>query len=169
VAQKATFFNFWGIDNLNQLLVDIESLATPVLESERVELVDVTYQREPGGWTLCFYLDKSGGITLADCEYWSDRLGLLIDGANLLDHAYSLEVSSPGIERPLKKQKDFDRFKGERVHVKLFAPLDGQKNFHGFLKGADEQWLHLSLDGGRDVSLPRESVAKAKLDPDIRI
>ena len=87
---------------MSDFLVKIEQLVTPVLEQEQVELVDLTYQKSPVGWTLCFYLDKPGGITLQDCEVWSERLGQILDQGEIIHHAYSLEVSSPGIQRPLK-------------------------------------------------------------------
>jgi ribosome maturation factor RimP len=169
VAQKATFFNFRGASALNQLLTDIEKLVGPVLESERFELVDLTYQKQPGGWTLCFYLDKPGGVTLDDCQSWSDRLGSLLDQSDLIAHGYNLEVSSPGLERPLRKLEHFQKFIGERVHVKLFGPLEGQRNFHGTLAGADEKVVRVTLEDGREVALPREQIAKAKLNPVIKI
>lgn len=150
---------------MSELTEKIENLVTPVLESEQVELVDLTYQKEHSGWTLCFYLDKPAGITLDDCERWSDRLGELIDQSDLIQQRYVLEVSSPGINRPLKKLKDFHRFSGERISVKLFAPINGQKNFHGMLQGADDVNIRMRLDEGPEVSLPRSQIAKCKLDP----
>jgi ribosome maturation factor RimP len=111
-------------------------------------------------------LDKSGGITLDDCEFWSQRLGDLIEAADIIQQRYVLEVSSPGVNRPLKKLEDFQRFSGERVSAKLFAPINGQKNFHGTLLNADEQNIYIRLeDQKRDVALPRIQVAKCKLDP----
>ena len=155
---------------MSQLLAEIERLVTPALAAENTELVDVTYQREPSGWTLCFYLDKPGGVTLDDCESWSDRLGQLLDAANLIEGSYNLEVSSPGLNRALRRTKDFEKFAGERVHVKLFAPVNGQKNFHGTLRGADEEFIRMTLeDDKRDVELPRAMLAKCRLDPKIEI
>jgi len=150
---------------VSHLLEQIEQLVTPVLEQEQVELVDLTYQKSHGGWTLSLYMDKPGGFTLQDCEDWSAKLGGIIDASDLIDRTYVLEVASPGLDRPLRKLKDFERFKGEKVHVKLFAPIDGQKNFHGILTGADESSIHLTLDDKRDVSLPRNQMAKCRLNP----
>src|SRR5579859_1530705 len=118
---------------VSDLLTKIEQLLTPCLEQEHTELVDLTYQKSHGGWTLSLYLDKPGGITLDDCEAWSHRLGALIDASDTIDRSYVLEVSSPGLDRPLRKLKDFQRFAGQKVHVKLYAPINGQKNFHGVL------------------------------------
>src|SRR4051812_28499983 len=102
-----------------------------MLAQQNVELVDLTYQKGPAGWTLSVYLDKPGGITLDDCSEWSHRFDETLEAGDVITHAYSLEVSSPGLDRPLKKLSDFQKFKGERVSVKLFAALEGQKNFHG--------------------------------------
>lgn len=154
---------------MSEILDEIERHVTPLLSAEGVELVDLTYQKGPSGWTLCFYLDKPGGITLTDCETWSDRLGTAIDSANLIDRSYVLEVSSPGLDRALRKTSDFQRFSGERVHVKLFAPMDGQKNFHGKLLGGDDESIRMELEDGRNISLPRSQVAKCRLDPVIKI
>lgn len=153
---------------MSEILQKIEALIVPELEKNQMELVDATYQKSQGGWTLCLYLDKPGGITLDDCEAWSDKIGDLLDQNNTFDHSYSLEVSSPGLNRPLKKLKDFQNFVGERVDVKLFAPLNGQKNFHGVLLGADEAHIRIREDGRPDVELPRDQIAKANLDPDIK-
>src|SRR5262249_44789554 len=135
----------------------------------QIELVDLSYQKSQGGWTLSLLLDKSGGITLQDCEDWSKTLGALIDSSNLITHGYVLEVSSPGVDRPLRKLKDFERFAGEKVHAKLFSPINGQKNFHGILKGANETVVRLQLDDGREVELPRSQMAKCRLNPALKI
>lgn len=151
---------------MSEIIKKLEDLVGPVLVENQVELVDITYQKEQGGWTLCFYLDKPGGITLDDCEQWSNRLGELIDASNLMEQRYVLETSSPGVNRPLKKLEDFKKYAGERVSAKLFAAQDGQKNFHGTLLGADENNIMIRLeDQKRDVVLPRSQVAKCKLDP----
>lgn len=153
---------------MSDLLAKIEELVTPILEKEQVELVDLTYQKSHGGWTLSFFLDKPGGITLDDCTDWSHRLDGAIEAASLLDRSYVLEVASPGLDRPLRKLKDFERFAGQKVHAKLFAPIDGQKNFHGVLLGADESVVRMELDDKRRVELPRTQMAKCRLNPDIK-
>lgn len=152
---------------MSELIDQIEQRVTPLLEAEQVELVDLTYGKSQSGWTLCFFLDKPGGITLADCEHWTSRLGQLIDEANLIERSYVLEVSSPGLDRALRKTSDFQRFAGSRVHVKLFAPIDGQKNFHGDLVGGDDAEIRMRTDEGREVTLQRSQVAKCRLDPKI--
>lgn len=143
---------------------NIEAALLPVLERDNVELVDLSFQKEQGGWVLRFYLDKPGGITLDDCGTWSDKISTVLDGGNWIEDGYTLEVSSPGLYRPLKKLKDFERFMGQRIRVKLYNPLEGQKNFLGLLLGADEENIRLQTDI-REVTLPRQQVAKANLDP----
>jgi ribosome maturation factor RimP len=153
---------------VGQLLVDVERLVGPALAQEGLELVDLSYQKSPGGWTLAFFIDKPGGVTLDDCTAWNGRFGDLLDASNLMDRAYVLEVSSPGLDRALRKPADFVRFAGKAVHAKLFAPQDGQRNFHGILLGGDERMVRLKLDDGREVSLSVENMAKCRLNPDIK-
>ena len=153
---------------VNDLLLHIEQLVAPLLAEGNVDLVDLTYQKTHVGWTLCFYLDKPGGITLDDCQTWSDRIGMMLDEKNAIPRSYSLEVSSPGLNRPLKKLKDFQNYIGERVDVKLFGPLNGQKNFHGVLVGASEEIVRLRMDEGTETEISRSQIAKANLNPDIR-
>lgn len=154
---------------MSQLVEDVEKLVSPVLAESQVELVDLTYQKGPGGWTLGFYLDKPGGITLDDCAMWSDRLGAVIEQSGLMERSYVLEVSSPGIDRPLKKLKDFERFIGERVHARLYGPIDGQRNFHGVLIAANEETIRIRSEEGRETEIPRVQLAKCRLNPVIEI
>lgn len=143
----------------------VEELIAPLLNQNNIELVDLTYQKSPSGWTLCVYLDKPGGITLDDCSTWSHQIGEKLEGVEFLNHAYSLEVSSPGLDRPLKKLADFVKYNGQRITVKLFSPLNGQKNFHGILVGADTEGIRVQEEGKAEVSLPHKQIARARLDP----
>jgi len=154
---------------MSQFLVDIEKLITPLLEGENVELVDVTYQKQANGWTLCFILDKNGGISLDDCQGWSRKIEEQLDQSGIITHSYNLEVSSPGVYRPLKKEKDFLKFSGERVAVRLFAPLEGQKNFKGILNGIENGVIKVQLSEKGEVQLPLSQIAKAHLDPQINV
>jgi ribosome maturation factor RimP len=113
----------------------LEKALTPLIEQESSELVDLTFHKEGAKWVLRVYLDKEGGITLDDCAYFSDRIGSLLDETNLVDRAYVLEVSSPGLDRIVKKEKDFIRFSGKAVTLRLKAPEQGQRNFKGTLRG----------------------------------
>lgn len=155
---------------MGQVVDDVQTLVAPILEQAGVELVDVTYQKGPGGWALCFYLDKPGGITLSDCEEWSRKIGEILDEKDLIPNAYNLEVSSPGLNRPLKRTADFQRFIGQRVSVRLFAPLDGRKNFQGPLRSATDDEVRVLLeDEKREAMIPRSMIAKTTLDPILEI
>ena len=152
---------------MSQLLKDLEQLLEPALTQNGLELVDLSYQKSSGGWTLAFFIDKPGGVTMDDCATWNERFGELLDASNLIERAYVLEVSSPGLDRAVRKPADFVRFAGRAVHAKLFAPQDGQRNFHGFLLGGDESAIRVKLDDGREVSLAQENVTKCRLKPEI--
>src|SRR5258706_1821795 len=102
------------------LIEQIEQLADPVLQEHGAEMVLVEFVHEHGSWVLRFFLDKPGGITLDDCATISEHLGRNLDATNLIPQAYALEVSSPGLNRPLRKEEDFERFKGERVDINLY-------------------------------------------------
>lgn len=125
------------------------------------ELVDVEYVKERE-WYLRVFVDKTGGIDLDDCQAISERLSARLDEADIIGGTYILEVSSPGIDRILKKDKDFVREAGKVVDVTLYAPLDGKKSFTGELEGRDETFLHI-----KDIApLPREKVAQVRLHID---
>src|ERR1041384_6234193 len=94
----------------NQLIEQIEHMAAPILQEQQAELVDLQFVHEHGQWVLRFFLDKPGGITLDDCAVISDHIGRVLDATDIIKQHYSLEVSSPGINRPLKKESDYQRF-----------------------------------------------------------
>ena len=121
-----------------------------------------------GRWILRFYLDKHGGISLNDCERLSSRIGAMLDTLDVMKGSYSLEVSSPGVDRVLKKDKDFQRFTGHRVKIRLKTPLSGQRRFQGYLRGLDEGKVILA-SGVETIRLERAAIAEARLDPDIKV
>ena len=132
-----------------------------ILSGTDFELVDVEYVKERD-WYLRVFLDKAGGIDLDDCQSVSEKLGAKLDEVSIINGSYILEVSSPGIDRILKKDKDFIREAGKVVDVTLYAPLDGKKIFVGELVGRDENFLHI-----KDLSpLPRDKVAQVRLHID---
>jgi len=138
-------------------------LSGPVTDSIGLELVDVEYVKEGATWFLRIYIDKPEGITHDDCKAVSERLGELLDKKDPIPQSYVLEVSSPGIERPLKKPADFVRFRGNMIRATTFAPVDGQKEFTGLLEGLEDGNILIRIDD-RQVTLPRESVAKVRLE-----
>ncbi|MFZ5649553.1 MAG: ribosome maturation factor RimP [Bacillota bacterium] len=146
----------------NNVAAVVERLAAPVIEDLGMELVDVEFVKEGGRWLLRVYIDKPGGITHSDCEAVSQRLDALLDEKDPIPQSYYLEVSSPGIERPLKKLEDFLRFSGHEVQVTTYAPVEGKKKFTGKLEGADAGALFLEVEGGR-MSIPMDQVSSARL------
>ena len=131
--------------------------------------MDLQFVHEHGSWVLRFFLDKEGGITLDDCATLSHTVGEALDAANIISQSYSLEVSSPGLNRPLKKEKDFQKFVGERIDVTMFAPVDGRRHFKGSIQSAGEGQVTVKDEEERLCALPIEGIAKAKLDPEIKI
>ena len=123
-----------------------EELIMPIIEQNKFELVDVEYVKEGGNYYLRAYIDKPGGITVDDCEIVSRALSDELDKYDFIDEAYILEVSSPGLCRPLKKEKDFDRHMGEEVEVKLYRAADGVKEFSGILRGYDARCVEIETE-----------------------
>jgi ribosome maturation factor RimP len=140
----------------------VENLIEPVLQEMGIELVDVEYLVDRGRWTLRVYIDKPGGVTVDDCAQVSGEIGVLIDVKDLAPRKYVLEVSSPGLNRPLRKQKDFDRAKGKKVKIRLKAPLEGRSNFAGYLVRIEHEMIYLDVDGHETV-MPFQSIEKANL------
>lgn len=118
-------------------------VAFPIVEKYKFELVDVEYLKEGSNWYLRVFIDKEGGITIDDCQLVSEELSDELDKVDPIKQSYFLEVSSPGIDRPLKKEKDFEKFKGELVEVKLFQPIDGRKIFEGELIGLKDNIISM--------------------------
>ena len=140
-----------------------EALLMPLMEQHRFELVDVEFVREAGNWFLRAYIDKPGGITIDDCELISRALSDVLDEKNFIEESYILEVSSPGLGRPLKKEKDFIRSQGESVEVKLFRPVDKQKEFTGILKAWDKDTVTLGFEEEAVLTIERDNIALIRL------
>lgn len=144
------------------LIQQLWEILEPAVASEGMELVEVEFQREPRGWVLRLYIDRDGGVTLEDCTVISREVGDLLDVKDLIDHPYHLEVSSPGLERPLRRPSDFERFAGERVRIYLTAPSAGKRVAKGVLLGSEGDLLRLDTDQGI-MEIPLGDVAKARL------
>jgi ribosome maturation factor RimP len=142
----------------------VRSLAEPILIDRGLELVEVEFQRETRGWILRLYIDRLGGVRLEDCQKVSEELGDHLDVADVIDHPYSLEVSSPGLDRPLTRDADFVRFAGKPARIVTRDPIEGQRNFRGRLAGLVDGAVLLALADGRQVRVPRDLIAKARLE-----
>jgi ribosome maturation factor RimP len=139
-----------------------EELLLPIMEEHGFELVDVEYVKEGGSWYLRAYIDKPGGIAIDDCEIVSRRLSDLLDQKDFIEDSYILEVSSPGLGRPLKKEKDFERSLGEEVEVRTFRAIDGQKEFTGTLKSYDKESVTIELEE-TEMKFARTEIALIRL------
>ena len=140
-----------------------ENLILPILERMNFELVDVEYVKEGSMKYLRVYIDKEGGITVDDCEVISREFNDVLDREDYVDEAYVFEVSSPGLGRPLKKDKDFARSLGDEVEVRLFKALNKKKEYTGILKSYDEQTVTITTEDEVDVVFERASIALIRL------
>jgi len=147
------------------IAAEVEDLVAPIVEANDMELVDVEYVKEGGRWFLRLFIDKAGGVNLDDCQLISRAVDPVLDKHDPIKTPYTLEVSSPGLERRLKKLPDFEKFNGYQVNLSTFAPVNGQRRFTGVLKGVESEDVKLEV-GGQDVLIPFEQVAKAKLVPE---
>ncbi|MFC4404541.1 ribosome maturation factor RimP [Gracilibacillus xinjiangensis] len=143
-----------------------EELLQPILDELSLELVDVVYEKEGKNWFLRVYIDKEGGIDIEECGIVSEKLSAKLDQEDPIEGAYFLEVSSPGVERPLKKEADFIKYVGENVYVKLYEPINGEKEFSGKLLQFENNIAKISYKEKTktlEVEIPYEKIAKAHL------
>ena len=140
----------------------VTKLVQNTIENKGYELVDVEYLKEGKDWYLRIYIDKEEGVSLDDCEVVSREVSEILDKENPIDNSYILEVSSPGVERPLKKERDFERFSGKAVYVKTFAPIDGKKEFKGILRGMENGNVAVEMENQKHY-IPKDKVASAHL------
>jgi ribosome maturation factor RimP len=145
----------------------VRSLVLPVVEGEGMELVDVEFRREARGWVLRLFLDKPGGVTLEDCGAVSEQVSDLLDVEGVIDHPYTLEVSSPGLDRVLKTAQDFMRFTGRLARIEVRAPIGGQRRFHGRLEGCRDGMVVLRPGEGPTLLIPLDAIVKARLEVEL--
>lgn len=139
----------------------VEKLSAPILEENKLEFVDAEFVKEGPNWYLRLYIDKENGISIDECEVVSRALDTLLDD-DITDQPYILEVSSPGIDRVLKRDKEYVKYKGRLVDVKLFKAVDGCKEFQGELVGLVDDCVVID-DDGTQLSFPRKDVASTRL------
>jgi ribosome maturation factor RimP len=149
--------------NKGQQAEIVRALIEPIVVYAGMELIDVEYGREPSGVILRLTIDKPGGVTVDDCSDISRLAGDLLDAKDSLQGPYNLEVSSPGINRPLKKKDDFERFAGQKVLIKTRELIDGRRNFKGILNGTRGNFIVISSEK-TIFNIPFELVTKARLD-----
>ena len=141
-----------------------EAFLLPLMEEYRFELVDVEYVKEAGNWYLRAYIDKEGGFTVDDCETVSRRLSDWLDKEDFIEDSYIMEISSPGLDRPLKKEKDFARSIGKLVEIRTYRPIEKQKEFCGELTAYDNNSVTIDEEGTprtfdkKDIALVRLAI-----------
>ncbi len=141
----------------------IRSLAEPMAASMELEIVHIEIKGGGSRPIMRTYIDRAGGVTLSDCERFSKRFSVLLDVEDWIPFSYTLEVSSPGLDRPLVKEGDFERFAGKRARVRTRRPIDGQKNFKGKILGVKSGKVELEAAPGRQVEIAVGDIEKANL------
>lgn len=146
---------------------NLRTLLEPAVVALDCELVGIEYLPSGKHSLLRIYIDKPGGVTVDDCSAVSYQVSGLLDVEDPVPGHYTLEVSSPGLDRPLFQAQDFERFAGHEVKLRTRFPIDGQRNFRGLLQGLQEQQVVIEEHDGKRVSLPLDQVEQARLVPDL--
>lgn len=147
-------------------ILEIQKIAEVLCESEEMELVHIEYNHKDGSDIIRVYIDKPGGVYLDDCVYINRQLSDLLDINLNMESPYRLEVSSPGTDRPLIKESDFQRFRGKQVKIRTKNSIEGQKNFKGVLLGISEGIVEL-MTGDKTITVPYQEISRARLVNDV--
>jgi len=144
---------------------EIQQILDPILESMGLSLWDIEFQRHGPKWLLRIFIDReNGGVTLNDCEQVSRDLGTALDVEDIIPHAYTLEVSSPGLDRALTSPEHYARFIGSTIKVKIFQPIEGQKVFRGMLLGMSDGVIRIELETKSVIEVPMSNISRASLE-----
>ena len=155
-------------EEIEKIKERVKKIVIPILEEKGLELIDIDFVRDQRGWTLRIFADyPTGGITINDCEWVSDRLGTILDIEDFIPVSYILEISSPGLDRPLKTKRDFERNISKIVKISTFEPQDNQRNFKGEILEVGEDFVKIfDVSRNDEVSIKFDNIKKAKLDLD---
>lgn len=152
---------------MSKKIIDtISEMALPICESLDLELVDVEYVKEGKDWFLRIFIDSENGVDLEECGLFSEKISEVLDAVDPITEPYFLDVSSPGAERPLKKEKDFHDAIGKNIFVKTYEPIQGEKAYEGILLSYDEVELHIQYkikNIKKEIKIPKNKVALARL------
>lgn len=140
-----------------------EELITPILERMNFELVDVEFVKEGGIWYLRAYIDKEGGITVNDCEAVAREMNEILDREDYVEESYTFEVSSPGLGRPLKKEKDYVRSMGKELEIRTYRAINREKEFYGILKAYDDKTVTIENGDGEELTFEKKEIALIRL------
>ncbi|MFZ7132098.1 MAG: ribosome maturation factor RimP [Eubacteriales bacterium] len=141
----------------------VYNLAQPIVDKNSLELVDVEFKKEGQKWVLRVYIDKENGVGLDDCQRVSEELGNLLDEKDPITDSYFLEVSSPGLDRPLKKDSDFLKYMDREIEITLYQPMNNSKYFKGMNKGIHQDALKMTIENEKIIQIPVKSIASARL------
>ncbi|MGV8144933.1 MAG: ribosome maturation factor RimP [Alkaliphilus sp.] len=141
----------------------VEGIVRPITDAEKFELVDVEFKKEGPSKYLRVFIDKDGGISLDDCQLVSKQLSARLDELDSIEESYFLEVSSPGLDRPLKKESDFAKYAGKIIELKLYKPIEGSKMIEGELIGLVDGKIKIKLENEKMLEIEREQVALTRL------
>lgn len=153
---------------MSSVVETVTELVTPILKEQNFELVDIEFVKEGKNWFLRVFIDKTGGIDIEECAFVSEQLSERLDAIepDPIPQAYFLEVSSPGAERPLKKESDYENAVGEYVHLSFYQAVDGEKQIEGTLEGFDKETVTLTVKiktRTKELVIDRKNIAKARL------
>lgn len=150
------------------IIEKVKQLALMIIEEEGLELFNLEHKRFGHKWFLRIYLDKEGGVNLSDCESVGKKLSTKLDEEDFIPYSYTLEVSSPGLDRPLLSEKDYTKHKGKHVRIKTLEAIDGQKNFKGrltdYVDGMVTLDVEIKKDEVKSMSIPYRNIVNAKLE-----
>lgn len=166
IVHTMYMMNKGGLKLSKNIEETVENLITPMLEERKVELVDIQYEKEGQDWFLRIYVDTEDGIDLNECSIVSEKVSDILDKSDPIQGSYFLEVSSPGAERPLKSEQDFENHLNENVYVTLYAPVDGAKEYEGILINFEDNIATIEYKvktRKKQVDIPYEKIAKARL------
>jgi ribosome maturation factor RimP len=153
---------------MSDAVEQIRQLLDPILESMGLSLWDLEFHKQGPQWLLRIFIDReSGGVTLNDCETVSRDLSAALDVEDIILHAYTLEVSSPGLDRTLSKPEHFVRFTGSKVRMKTYQAVNGQKVFRGVLLGLIDDTVKVELETGAVLEIPLTGITKASLEVEL--
>jgi ribosome maturation factor RimP len=152
---------------MENFIEKVKEIAEPILKNDGLELVDIEYKNEGGRRILRIYIDKENGVNIGDCEKISERLGFHLDVLSPVDRRYYLEVSSPGLDRPLRTRTDFTRAKGKKVKIDLISAVNSVESFSGVVESSDEQGVYVFFADGGKSHIPFNNIKKAAIELNI--
>ena len=142
----------------------VRDIVSNILQRNNIELIDIIYRRESGGNVLRISANTETGITIGECARMNSVISETLDEANIIEDKYVLEVSSPGLDRPLKTKTDFVRMKGQKIKVHTYMPIANKKEFIGKLDDVNDEEVSILTDSGVKVSVPFDKISSARLD-----